>query len=1201
MDILDVRLLGHPQLLVSGVSLKLPKRSVTIPLAAYLLLHRDETVARPFLAFMLWADETEETALSELRRYIYQINKTLPKREDGQPWIRADDDVLRWNPGGGLRLDVAEFERLSASPATYEQAVSIYGGDLLGDAYDEWIVTHRERLRAVYFADLVGLIATHREQRDFRRAAGFAAQLLAADPWREDVIRSLMACRYEAGDGAGALAAFDAFAKRLRAELGVDPMPETLVVRDAIVHSAPLPASLAQQRPSNPTGVGEAATEPRARGTDALPFAGRDAELEQLRGAWVRAAHGGGGLVFVSGPAGIGKSRLVAELARSVEQEGGRICVGATTYSERFPYEGIAEALRYSLPFVASLDIDQLRFSLIAQLVPELTAWRECETAIPPVDPAREQARLLDAVGLCVAAMARPRPLLFILEDLHWAGADTAAAIEFLARRLSRSPVLIVATYRDEDVGHGHPMRAVVHGLRSEQPVQRIALRPLSDDAVRQIVARLSLDGDDRERIARIGYARSEGNPLFLTEALRDAVGRAEDGNVDVWAGTTLLRALIASRLASLSDGAREIASLAAIVGHGFDVDLLREVAGIDEGNVLDGLYELVDRHIVREAGARRRFDFAFTHHLIHAAVYDDIELVVRARRHRRIARIIGERSADARSFTAADLAFHLERGGDASAAAASYIDASRHAASLFANDDSIRHATKALALAADANVRARALLERERAYGRVGRTGEQAEDLEALRALSSESSDEPLEWETAVRTLAFERSRGDRERQEASVADLECRAASSGDERRRAEALLARADQLVLQTFHARAAQPATESLAINERLGDTGGQVRSLALLAEIATVTGNFERGRGYLDSLRQRSAGQPDKTVMLRAIATAAATALQRHRIDEAAALATEGLALARSIGDREEEANALQRLATALTWQGDFVGARRAFADAAEALSAIGHMRGLSHVLANELVLALRLGLLDEGERLGARVLAIVEKTGERRPLIVTKVNLSLARLLHGDTTGARRLAREALEVARTIKVPLFEGAALANLGNAERAEGNIEAGTAHILEGLRLREAVLDPTDLLDDRSDLALAYLQRGDVQSAVAAADQLQAVADQSTGGAFWPHYCFWAAAQVRRCAGDAVLARASLARAVAARDDFMAKIADAATRQAFLDLPLNREIAAAVERAEWPAHAGGAAAVYTGAAKDRRKGGASARRKG
>jgi len=206
--VLEIRLLGHPQFLADGVPIKLPKRSASIPLAAYLLLHRDEAVSRSFVAFTLWANESEESALSELRRYVYLLNKTLPRAEGHAAWIRADDDVLRWDGAAPMRLDVAEFERLSAAPAGYADAVKLYGGDLLEDAYDDWLLPHRERLRALYFADLVGLVTEHRGARDFHRAASYASQLLSADPWREDVVRMLMACRYESGDAAGAVSAY---------------------------------------------------------------------------------------------------------------------------------------------------------------------------------------------------------------------------------------------------------------------------------------------------------------------------------------------------------------------------------------------------------------------------------------------------------------------------------------------------------------------------------------------------------------------------------------------------------------------------------------------------------------------------------------------------------------------------------------------------------------------------------------------------------------------------------------------------------------------------------------------------------------------------------------------------------------------------------------------------------------------------------
>ena len=126
------------------------------------------------------------------------------------------------------------IERLSADTAKFAEAVKLYAGDLVEDIYDDWLIAHRERLRGLYFSDLGALIIQMRESRQFQRAIGYATQLLVSDPWREDVIRQLVACRYESGDAAGALAACDEFTKRLRRELAVEPMPETMAVRDAI-------------------------------------------------------------------------------------------------------------------------------------------------------------------------------------------------------------------------------------------------------------------------------------------------------------------------------------------------------------------------------------------------------------------------------------------------------------------------------------------------------------------------------------------------------------------------------------------------------------------------------------------------------------------------------------------------------------------------------------------------------------------------------------------------------------------------------------------------------------------------------------------------------------------------------------------------------------------------------------------------------
>ena len=182
----------------------------------------------------------EDVARANLRRHLHHLKRALPPAVEGHPWLLIDAQTVRWNPEGHYRLDVAEFERLSADPATIAQAVDLYTGNLLADQYDDWLFYHREHLRNLYFADLDHLIRHHRARRDYPAAIVYSASLLAHDPLREDTVRLLMALHYEAGDRAGALHEYDLFLKHLRAELGVYPMPETVALYEAILRNRAL-------------------------------------------------------------------------------------------------------------------------------------------------------------------------------------------------------------------------------------------------------------------------------------------------------------------------------------------------------------------------------------------------------------------------------------------------------------------------------------------------------------------------------------------------------------------------------------------------------------------------------------------------------------------------------------------------------------------------------------------------------------------------------------------------------------------------------------------------------------------------------------------------------------------------------------------------------------------------------------------------
>ena len=486
---------------------------------------------------------------------------------------------------------------------------------MLANLYDDWLFPLRERLRTEYLNALDALVLEHRSRRDLHAAADYAQRMLRTDPWREDALRHLIAARYEAGDRAGALAIYDQFKRRLRDEMDVDPMPETEALRDVVVRNAPLVEQQAQ-------GALQRADASRAQHLN-LPFVGRDAEMEQLRALWSRAARGRGGLAFVSGEAGIGKTRLVSELALLVESEGGRVTYGGTSSPEAAPYQCLADALRSALPLVAAMELEPIWLSVIAQIVPELRTRVPDLPELPATDPGRDRLRLFEGIARGLEALARSRPLLVIVEDLHWAGEATLSALRFGARRAAAASILIVGTYREEEAPRTHPLRRLRRELSAERIVAGLSPQRLSPVFVAELIAALPQALAIDAAGARSLHEQSEGNPLFLAQLVRDRIESQEPVRGVLSGG---IKDIIETRIARLSERGLAFAGFAAVVGQGFDAEVVAELSGWEQHELFEALSELIDRHLVQETGGRGRAAYSFTHHLIQATVYDGMD-----------------------------------------------------------------------------------------------------------------------------------------------------------------------------------------------------------------------------------------------------------------------------------------------------------------------------------------------------------------------------------------------------------------------------------------------------------------------------------------------------------------------------------------------------------------------------------------------
>ncbi len=303
---LYIHLLGYLRVFNDEHPLQFAALPKTLPLWAYLLLNRARPVPRDTLAYLLWPDTSEHAARANLRRHLHELRQVLPPAPQARPWLLSQAGTLQWNPAADYWLDVAEFERLSESPDHLAKAVALYTDDLLPNVYDDWILADRERLRCLYLADLEQLVAHCRARGDSIQATIYIQQILSCDSLREDAVRELIALRYQAGDRAGALQAYQDFARLLQAELGATPMPETSNLYQAVAQNNPISAGYPATSQAAPVAY------PHNLPAQLNPFFGREQDLQAVHdlldpgASQVR-------LLTLTGPAGVGKTRLALE------------------------------------------------------------------------------------------------------------------------------------------------------------------------------------------------------------------------------------------------------------------------------------------------------------------------------------------------------------------------------------------------------------------------------------------------------------------------------------------------------------------------------------------------------------------------------------------------------------------------------------------------------------------------------------------------------------------------------------------------------------------------------------------------------------------------------------------------------------------------------------------------------------------------
>ena len=417
-----------------------------------------------------------------------------------------------------------------------------------------------------------------------------------------------------------------------------------------------------------------------------IPFVGREDDLARLVAAYDAASSGAPRIVLVAGEAGIGKTRLVAELGTAVDDRDGRVMIGGCLdlADGGVPLLPLAEALRGLARTTPWPELEAMLGPVRPQLARLVPALGDVESGIEePLAASRMEEGVLAILG----RLAAERPTLLIFEDVHWIDRASRDLVTFLARNLAAEPMLLVLTARSEDLGT--ETDRWLAELTRQPRVERLDLGRLSRDSVRAQLASILGSDPDPHSVDRT-WRRSDGNPYFVEE-----LANAGDDHPP-----PTLAASVTGRLALLARPTREIVRIVAVGGRSIDEELLVAVADRTATDVRDALHEAVERRVLLIGDDGR---IGFRHALVREVAAEELLPGERRELHERLASVLSERTELAEpspAGAAAELAFHWEGAGRSSEALGAAIDAGAAAARVAAWADADRQYERALRLA---------------------------------------------------------------------------------------------------------------------------------------------------------------------------------------------------------------------------------------------------------------------------------------------------------------------------------------------------------------------------------------------------------------------------------------------------------------------------------------------------------------------
>ncbi len=1042
-ETLQIRLLGGMEVVRGGEPLVLPPSKKTRALLVYLVMtgraHRRER-----LCDLLW--DVPDDPRGALR---WSLSKLRPLVDDPQrPRIIAGRDTVAFD-ADGISVDLLDIRRRlaagidSASTEQLTDLVNQFRGEFvegleLPNCYDfhAWCTAEREEVRALQTAILRALISRLAARADV--ALPHARALVQIDPLSGDAQAELLRLLAATGRRGEAEHQYSA-GRRLLQQLGPDEL-EALDRAWRRIASAPADTG---RRPSL-AGVSATPSPTTAPDFDhasldeppATVLVGRTAERARLREMMdtIRSQRREG-VILLKGEPGIGKSRLLAALVATAKEQGATVLDGEAFEAESGrPYGPWIDALRR----VPAVSVGPTLGNELAPLLPELGQDEDTE-------PSRD--RLFGAVVELIAARAHSTGLVVLaLDDVQWIDEASASLLHYVVRMNRHRPVMIVLAGREGELPDNEPMLRVLRGMRRDRVIDEIALGPLGDSEIAELVQHVAPEIDTR----RV-FAESAGNPLFALEVARALPHRQEEDMPQT------VTELVRDRIDRLPDLATDMLRWAAVMGVSFNLRRLPHLIAADLDELVTSL-EVLERHaLLRQGhGASVADDtYIFAHDIVRQAVYAELSEPRRRTMHWRIAKTL-EKLEPAAETVAAEIAYHAALAGDAGLATRSCITAGKRCLRLFANGEAEALARRGMHFAQqlDEPVRVSLLIELNEiaiASRRPERLDDAAHAIEALaeRALDHGCMEharlgfhmvsrlrwEEGDWSDAERhTLQAElvgRSADPKEHVVAMAEAARCLA--------RLERDLSHAEALLLEA-NALSGRVELEHAAISECMGI-------------LCSHRGQFDEAADLYRHARDLSHRDGDRLGEFEALEHLVMQEFQRGRYDDAAALSDDLVAIGEKLREGSEAPTA-RALAALARYAAGEINQSAVLETALEDLKLADAKHRLGYVLTRAALIDLDRNEAGLAQKRATEALWIAELLERPTEIALAHVALAKAAAAGGDeealrhhigALGDRSLRDVSVPVRQTIEEVLADRRSAdlpAGIDKAIRGNGN---------------------------------------------------------------------------------------------------------------------------------------------------------------